>query len=439
MPNAWIKELLQFFWLGLVAAVIGLLLGEITLVLLIYTLAYLGWYFYNLQRMEIWLQKGKKYAPPQSTGLWGELFNGIYRLQQRSRKRSKRLVKLLSRFRETTGAMPDGIIILQTGGGIEWWNSAAQALLHLQYPQDVGQRMNNLIRHPQFTAYVNGELDTPDVMVPSPKNPQLRLNIRIIPYGKDQELVLLRDVTIMEQSDQMRRDFVANISHELRTPLTVLSGYIENLLELSKDDEQLHRALQNMAQQSHRMRHLTEDLMLLSSLENERSSIKREVINVGQMLASLREEAGIVSGDMKHNLIFKVDENVYLRGDPKELESIFTNLVMNAVNYTPPGGTIWVRWHADAAGAHFEVQDTGVGIAAHHIPRLTERFYRVDVARSRATGGSGLGLAIVKHAMQSNHGQLKIKSETGRGSTFTSDFPPTLVVYKDASKQAGVV
>jgi two-component system phosphate regulon sensor histidine kinase PhoR len=187
------------------------------------------------------------------------------------------------------------------------------------------------------------------------------------------------------------------------------------------------------------MRHLTEDLMLLSSLENERSSIKREVINVGQMLASLREEAGIVSGDMKHNLIFKVDENVYLRGDPKELESIFTNLVMNAVNYTPPGGTIWVRWHADAAGAHFEVQDTGVGIAAHHIPRLTERFYRVDVARSRATGGSGLGLAIVKHAMQSNHGQLKIKSETGRGSTFTCDFPPTLVVYKDASKQAGVV
>lgn len=436
MANAWVKELFQFAWLGLIAAILGLVIGEVTLVLLIYTLGYLGWYFYNLQRMEAWLRSGKKYVPPQSRGLWGELFNGIYRLQQRSRKRSKRLVKLLNRFRETTGAMPDGIIILEKDGGIEWWNSAAQALLHLRYPADVGQRLGNLIRHPQFTAYVAGELDTPDVTVPSPFNPRLRLNIRIIPYGKDQQLVLLRDVTLMEQSEQMRRDFVANISHELRTPLTVLIGYIENLLELARDDRPLYNALQNMQQQGRRMQHLTEDLMLLSSLENDNASGKREVVNVASMLASLRDEARVVSGDRKHEILLEVDDKVFLRGDPKELDSIFTNLVMNAVNYTPAGGTIRIRWLADETGARFEVQDTGIGIASHHLPRLTERFYRVDVARSRATGGSGLGLAIVKHAMQANHGQLRIESEVGRGSTFRCDFPPDLVVLGDETRQA---
>ena len=437
MPNAWVKELFQFAGMGLIAVFLGLLLGEVTLVLLLYILGYLGWYFYNLQRMEAWLRSGKKYVPPRSRGLWGELFNGIYRLQQRSRKRSKRLVKLLNRFRETTGAMPDGIIILRNDGGIEWWNSAAQALLHLQYPADVGQRLGNLIRHPQFTSYVAGELDTPDVTVPSPFNPRLRLNIRIIPYGKDQQLVLLRDVTLMEQSEQMRRDFVANISHELRTPLTVLIGYIENLLELVRDDKPLHHALESMHQQSRRMQHLTEDLLLLSRLENEQTGARREVVDVASLLAGLREEAAVVSGDRQHEFVLEVDDTVALRGDPKELESIFTNLVMNAVNYTPAGGTIRIRWYADEAGAHFEVRDTGIGIASHHLPRLTERFYRVDVARSRATGGSGLGLAIVEHAMQANHGRLRIQSEVGRGSTFCCDFPMDRVVVRDDTRQAG--
>jgi two-component system phosphate regulon sensor histidine kinase PhoR len=435
MTQTWLKELSKFIWFGLFAAVLGWLLGFPFIVLFVYTLVYLGWFFFNLRRLETWLRKGRKYAPPQSRGLWGEIFDGIYRLQQRSRKRSKRLVKLLNRFRETTGAMPDGIIVLQPSGGIEWWNESAQTLLNLHYPQDVGQRMNNLIRHPRFQAYLDGELEGRDVVIPSPLNDQLRLSIRIIPYGKDQQLVLIRDVTVVQQVDQMRRDFVANISHELRTPLTVMSGYIENLLEDNDDPELRQRALKVMQQQAHRMQQLTEDLMLLSTLESTQGNSRREVVNVSQMLLALRDEAGVIGADKRHDIQLELDEQVWLRANPKELDSIFSNLVINAVNYTPEGGRITLRWYADEQGAHFEVEDTGIGIASHHLPRLTERFYRVDVARSRDTGGSGLGLAIVKHAMQQYGGTLGIESVLGRGSTFRCDFPPELVVYKDERHQ----
>ena len=439
MDNSWLKELSQFFWFGVLVAALGLLLGHLTLVLFLYTLGYLGWYFYNLKRLETWVHKGKKSEPPQAIGLWGEMFNGIYRIQQRSRKRNKRLVKFLNRFRETTGALPYGVIVLREQGEIEWWNDAAQTLLNLKYPQDVGQRMGNLIRHPRFNAYYLGQVAQEDVMIPSPLDDQVTLNIRIIPYSKNQRLVTIRDVTLIQQVEQMRRDFVANISHELRTPLTVLSGYVENLLEQTPDEATLQHALKLMSQQTRRMKHLTEDLMLLSSLENSPGIRKREVVNVAQMLASLREEAIVLSGDKQHIIELQADENVQVRGNPKELDSVFTNLVVNAINYTPAKGHITIRWYADEAGAHFEVQDTGIGIARHHLSRLTERFYRVDVARSRATGGSGLGLAIVKHAMQQNHGKLRIESELGRGSRFICDFPAQLIVLKvtEAAKSVG--
>jgi len=436
MHNSWLKELSRFLWLGLVVAIVGVLFGHVTGMLLLYTLGYLGWYFYNLKRLETWLHKGKKSEPPHAGGLWGEMFNGIYRLQQRSRKRNKRLVKFLNRFRETTGALPYGVIVLREHDDIEWWNDAAQSLLNLKYPQDVGQRMGNLIRHPRFNAYIRGEIEQRDVVIPSPLDDQVMLNIRIIPYGKNQSLVTIRDVTLIQQVEQMRRDFVANISHELRTPLTVLSGYVENLLEQTPDEATLEHALKLMSQQTRRMQHLTEDLMLLSSLENNPGAIKREVVNVAQMLGSLREEAIVLSGDKQHIIELQVDDKVQLRGNAKELDSIFTNLVANAVNYTPAKGRITIRWYADETGAHFEVEDTGIGIAGHHLSRLTERFYRVDVARSRATGGSGLGLAIVKHAMQQNQGKLRIESELGRGSRFICDFPVQLVVYKGAAAKS---
>ena len=436
MRRTWYSELAQFLWIGIVVGLLGALVGHLTLALLVYTLVYLGWYFNNLRRLERWLRLGRKFAPPDARGLWGEVFNGIYRLQQRNRKRRKRLVKLLNRFRETTGAMPDGIIILQPNGGIEWWNEAAERLLRLKYPQDVCQHLNNLIRHPDFVAFINGETDAEDVTIPSPYDAQQLLNIRMIPYGKRQQLVLVRDVTLMERVEQMRRDFVANISHELRTPLTVLSGYIENLQNGEHPPETIQRALAVMAQQSRRMQHLTEDLMLLSNLENRREQ-RREKVNVAQMLDSLLEEARLVSGERAHVIDLTVDDGLEVLGDPRELDSIFSNLVINAVNYTPAGGEIHIRWHRDEdGGAVFAVEDTGLGIPAHHLPRLTERFYRVDVARSRETGGSGLGLAIVKHALQRLGGRLEIESEVGRGSTFRARFPAEVVVQAPAPEGA---
>ncbi len=438
MRRTWVSELAQFLWLGAVAGLLGVLVGHPSLVLLLYTLAWLGWYFLNLRRLETWLRQGRKFTPPDARGLWGEVFNGLYRLQQRNRKRRKRLVKLLNRFRETTGAMPDGIIVLQPNGGIEWWNEAAERLLRLKYPHDVGQHLNNLIRHPDFVAFITGETEDADVTIPSPYDAQQRLNIRIIPYGKKQQLVLVRDVTLMERVEQMRRDFVANISHELRTPLTVLIGYLENLENGEHAPEVMRRAMQIMAQQTRRMRNLTEDLMLLSNLENRREQ-RREEVDVDRMLGSLLEEAQLLSGERGHDITLAAESGLRLLGDARDLDSIFSNLVINAVNYTPPGGAIRLRWYRDQdGGAVFEVEDDGVGIPAHHLPRLTERFYRVDVARSRETGGSGLGLAIVKHALQRGGGHLEIESEVGRGSLFRARFPAELVVGASATGEDGL-
>jgi len=434
--TSWSKELSIFIWFGLVIVTIGWLIGYWELAIISYLLAYVGWYFYNLHRMERWLSKGKKYAPPQASGVWGDMINEIHYWQQRARKRSKRLVRLLNRFRETTGAMPDGIIVLKETGGIEWWNQAAETLLSLKYPQDVGQRMPNLIRHPKFISYASGKTKTADITIDSPINDEIKLNIRIIPYGNNQSLVMIRNVTLVNQVEKMRRDFVGNISHELRTPLTVISGFIENLLdEDHESDPGLARALQLMEQQTRRMQQLTEDLMLLSRLENHDKEQKMQAVNVTNMLHSIKEQAMLISGERNHVILLEVDESLSLRGNVKELDSIFTNLIINAVNYTPDSGAIRVRWYRDNSGVHFEVHDTGIGISSHHIVRLTERFYRVDEGRSRATGGSGLGLAIVKHALQSHGGSLRIDSEVGRGSSFICDFPAELAIYKEATER----
>ena len=249
--------------------------------------------------------------------------------------------------------------------------------------------------------------------------------------------MIVRDVTLLQQVEQIRRDFVANISHELRTPLTVMRGFLEAMASDEEHmDEALQRSIQLMQQQSRRMYHLVEDLMLLSKLENEHKSIKHEVVAVPQMLRTLKEEAQILSGHRQHELILNIDDDLFLYGDSKELDSAFTNLVVNAVNYTPEKGSITIRWYEDEQGAHFEVADSGIGIPPHHLSRLTERFYRVDVARSRETGGSGLGLAIVKHALGRHEANLRIESEVGRGSVFSCDFPKPAIVHKSDARQA---
>lgn len=437
MNNSWSEEIWRVIGLLVLAVFLGLLFEHVTLMLLIAVSAYLGWMLYNVRHLQRWLQVGKSYSPPDSVGIWGEIFSGIYRLQKRNKKRQKRLVRLLGRFRETTEAMPDGIVVMYANGTIEWWNEAAAKLLDLKYPQDVGQRITNLVREPQFSAFIERHAEGEVLSIPAPGDKHKAVALQVTPYGENQTLLIARDVTLLQRVEQMRRDFVANISHELRTPLTVMSGFLEALSDEQHIDAQtLQRSLQLMKQQSRRMYRLVEDLMLLSRLENEQKPVKHEAVAVPQILAGLREEAQVISGDRNHQITLDVDENLYLYGDGKELDSAFSNLLINAVNYTPTGGAINVRWYEDEAGAHLSVSDTGIGIPPHHIPRITERFYRVDVARSRETGGSGLGLAIVKHALNHHEATLSVDSEVGRGSTFVCHFPRKSVVHKDEVRQA---
>lgn len=437
MNNSWATELWAFAGLLLVALFLGMVFGQVSLFLLLAVLGYLGWTFYNLYHLRRWLSIGRKYHPPDSLGLWGDIFTEIFRLQRRNKKRQKRLVKLLGRFRETTEAMPDGVVVMQANGVIEWWNEAGERLLDLKYPQDVGQRLTNLIRNPEFLGFMNRHNRNEVLAFTAPGDKNRKVAVQLTPYGMDQSLLIVRDVTLLQRVEQIRRDFVANISHELRTPLTVMSGFIEALSDdAAITDKGIKRSLELMKQQSKRMHRLIEDLMLLSKLENEQRPIKHEVVAVPQLLATLREEAIIISGERKHEILLEVDPDLYLYGDGKELDSAFSNLVVNAVNYTPEGGTIKIRWHQDEDGAHFTVSDTGIGIPPHHLSRITERFYRVDVARSRETGGSGLGLAIVKHALNRHSATLRIDSEVGRGSTFSCDFPSDAVVHKSDSREA---
>jgi two-component system phosphate regulon sensor histidine kinase PhoR len=437
LNNSWIAEVWTLTGLLLVALFFGLVFEHVTLFLLLATLGYLAWTFYNLYHLRRWLSIGRKYRPPDSLGVWGDIFTEIFRLQRRNKKRQKRLVKLLGRFRETTEAMPDGVVVMQASGVIEWWNEAGERLLDLKYPQDVGQRLTNLIRNPEFLSFMerNNKNEVLNFVAPADKNKIIA--VQLTPYGIDQSLLIVRDVTILQRVEQIRRDFVANISHELRTPLTVMSGFLETLSgDDSITDKNLKRSLELMKQQSKRMHRLVEDLMLLSKLENETRPIKHEVVAVPQLLTTLKEEAMIISGDRNHRITLDVDPDLYIYGDGKELDSAFSNLVINAVNYTPPGGAINIRWYQDEEGAHLTVSDTGIGIPPHHLSRITERFYRVDVARSRETGGSGLGLAIVKHALSRHEASLRIDSEVGRGSTFICDFPQEATVRKSESREA---
>lgn len=437
MRNSWIAELWRIAGLLVLAVVLGLMFDAVAVMLIIALAGYLGWSLHNLRHLWHWLIQGKTSAPPTSAGIWGDVFTEIYRLQKRNKKRQKRLVRLLTRFRETTEAMPDGVVVMQANGTIEWWNETGGKMLDLKYPHDVGQRVTNLVRNPDFQAFYQRANKDEIFSFQAPGDSSKTIAVRITPYGQEQSLLMARDVTLLERVEQIRRDFVANISHELRTPLTVMTGFLEAMASDEPIDEQARkRSIDLMQQQSRRMYRLVEDLMLLSKLENEQKPIKHEVVPVPQLLATLKEEAEVVSAERHHLIVIEAENDLFIYGDAKELDSAFSNLVINAVNYTPDRGKITIRWYQDTQGAHLEVSDTGIGIPPHHISRITERFYRVDVARSRETGGSGLGLAIVKHALNRHQANLRINSEVGRGSTFICDFPKDAIVERQDEREA---
>ena len=424
-------DLWRLAGLLIIGALLGLAFNQpwlgTTLALLVYVILLLR----DTHRVYDWLHQQRDNPPRPVFVLHDELVAEITRLQRQYKQREERLSQFIKRIQQATAALPDAIVILNLNDEIEWANQQARDYLGIHWSQDAGQRLGNLIRHPKLIEYLHEQGlsgDTRGVSLPSPEDSNIRIEYRVIPYGENLRLLVARDISQIHQINQMRRDFIANASHELRTPLTVIVGYLESMdgdTESSSAD--LQPLFGQMRKQAGRMQTLIEDLLTLSSLETENQDQQTEVVAVPDMLASIYNEAAQVSSDQKHIFALAIDNELFVHGSHKELYSAFSNLIMNAVQYTPAEGIIRIRWYEDKHGAHMKVSDTGEGIAPEHIPRLTERFYRVDKARSRESGGTGLGLAIVKHIMQRHRGHLHIDSELGKGSIFRCDFPPDMV------------
>ncbi|KOO07198.1 phosphate regulon sensor histidine kinase PhoR [Vibrio hepatarius] len=410
--------------------VVGWIFGYMPWLLLAATVIQLVWHLHNQMRLSAWLWDEKRLTPPSGTGNWESLFNGIYRLQQRQRKKRKELTNLIRRFRNGAESLPDAVVVFRGEGNIVWCNRLAQHLLGFKWPDDSGQPISNLIRTPDFIKYLNKKDFSEPLEMRSPLNVERMLELRIVPYTEGEHLMVVRDVSQLKQLEGMRRNFFANVSHELRTPMTVLQGY----LEMTEDPDMVvgpmwSKAHGVMTEQLNRMNSLVNQLLTLSKIEAAPMHELDEVVNVPAMLEVLEKEAASLSGDQEHKLKFEVDEKLRVLGDEDQLRSAISNLVYNAVKYTPAGAEINVRWYKTPQGACLEVQDSGDGIEPQHLHRLTERFYRVDKARSRDTGGSGLGLAIVKHALTHHDSHLNIQSQVGVGSKFSFVLPKRLVVY----------
>jgi len=422
------------------AGLIGWLFGHAWLGICLGLALYLVRQLYYVAALMAWADHPKRVELPEPRGAWGLLYERLVARQRRNRRRRKKLVALLRQYQASTEALPDGAAVIGEQGELRWYNTAAQALLGLRGGHDLGQRLPNLLRHPDFTAYfARGEFGD-EIEVPSPVNAAATLALRVVPYGEDQRLVLLRDVSELHRLERIRRDFVANASHELRTPLTVLRGYLDMMRsEAAGGDKPLAAwdpPLQQMHAQAARMEALIRDLLKLARLEAEVAGSRQDVIDVPVMLEQVVTETRELSAG-QHTIEADIEPGLYLFGRDSEVESIFSNLAANAVQYTPPGGRIRLRWWGDAEGAHFSVTDTGIGVAAEDIPRLTERFYRVDAGRSRAKGGTGLGLSIVKHSLQRHEGRLQIASRPGEGSTFACHFPAHRVARDGPLAAAG--
>jgi two-component system phosphate regulon sensor histidine kinase PhoR len=423
--------LLQLGLLLAGALVLGTLLGQPWPALAIAAIALLGWQVLRLQGLVVRLGARQRVLPT-GRGLWGELDRLLDRGQRDMRTRKRRLLGMLRAYRAAAAALPDAVVVVaRDHQRILWFNEAATTLLGLRYPQDIdaalGERLQPL---PVAHWLAAGRKAEPLLDVASPVAAELRLNMRLIPYSDELWLLVARDVTKLVRLEQMRRDFVANVSHELRTPLTVIHGYLEMLDPADQPD--WAPMLGEMRRQSQRMTQLVEDLLTLSRLEAQ-DAVVDEHVPMAAMLSTLKREADALS-QQRHAVSVEDRAGIDLLGSPRELHSAFSNLVSNAVRYTPAGGSIRIRFAREGDGAVLSVEDSGVGIPASHLPRLTERFYRVSTSRSRESGGTGLGLAIVKHVLGLHQGRLGIASDVGRGSTFSCHFGADRIEPREAAR-----
>jgi two-component system phosphate regulon sensor histidine kinase PhoR len=424
----WTAEFWRFVAITAAGTFLGYLLGDLFAGFLVALLAYFIWHIRNIIRLYEWLRSGNLYHPPEAGGIWGDVYNQIYRMQQRHLNRKKKLTEILERYQESTAAMPDAAVVLTSTGEIEWFNKAAAQLLGLR-SDDISQRLVNLVRKPAFADYIRTKNYRDPLVISAPVNPEVQLSFRIVPYGNQQYLVIARNVTHLVRLEQIRRDFVANVSHELKTPLTVISGFVESMTD-SRDEcsQSWSRPLGHIQQQVKRMQQIVNDLLMLTRLESMDSQPQMTSVRVAAMLGAIREDALLLSGEHQHEIVLEADPDLMIYGAEKDLNNAFTNLIFNSVVHTPDGTRVTVRWYHDDQGAHLSVEDNGQGIAPQYINRLTERFYRVDKGRSRDRGGTGLGLAIVKHVLQEHGARLTITSEVGTGSCFSCDFPVGAIV-----------
>ncbi len=418
----------------LLAGLVGWAVGLLPWLLFFSSLAYIGWTLFQLQRIQSWLSQKADTYPPESKGLWGDVLDGIYRLQRQGQEERLRLQAAVDYLQDSFASLDDGAVMIDKRGNIEWSNVAAEKLLGLRYPDDQSQQLVNLIRSPEFIRYFEGDEYSNSLLIDSPHNSHYQLQISISYFGRGSRLLFARDVTENNRLQQMRKDFVANVSHELRTPLTVINGYLETLsenignqgnvqsIDITPNELRWRRAVDQMLNQSRRMEGLIKDLIALSKLESISEDGKDRPLEVEPMLQAIREEV-LTAFKGKREINLECDSSLRLVGNSDELRSAFANLVMNAAKYSYGDGVITIRWYGDTRHCYLEVEDNGEGIDDIHLPRLTERFYRVDKSRSIETGGTGLGLAIVKHILLRHQAELKIRSTLGEGSTFTCEFP----------------
>lgn len=437
MSPVWLSGLAAVGLVAFAATVAGLSggVGAACVVVAAGAIAVIAWHLFQLDRLLRWAAGPIDAPVPEGRGIWGRAFTALYRRMRLRSARQRDLRLALDRFESGAEAMPEGVVVLDGNNRIKWANSRADRHLGIDGRKDRGAPIVNLVRHPTFVNYLAGGETGEPLVLQSTREGALTLSLQIVPFGVEEKLLMSRDITRLEAVARVRRDFIANVSHELKTPLTVLSGFIETLADVPLDESQRERCLALMADQAKSMQRLVDDLLTLSTLESEESPLRESDFAIVPMLLALSADAKALSAG-RHEIGLTIGNAATVRGSRDELTSAFGNLISNAVRYTPDGGRIALDWRVSPEGGEFSVTDTGIGIAAEDVPRLTERFYRVDRSRSRATGGTGLGLAIVKHVLMRHQGELKIESEPERGSRFTARLPLRRVTAEPAKASA---
>ena len=392
--------------------------------------AIITFHLWHLDRLTRWAEAALDDAVPEGRGSWRAAFSALHRRVRERTAHQQDLTQTIERFRSVAEAIPDGMVVLDAANRIRWANARALTHLSLDLAHDAGRPLVNLVRQPGFIRYLETGDFSDAVVIDSQRAPGMTLSIQVVPFGTDEKLLISRDITRLESVARMRRDFIANVSHELKTPLTVVSGFLETLQELELEPRQRDRYLQLMSGEARNMERLVDDLLTLSGLESEQNPPVEATFALAPLLVEVSAEARALSGG-QHDIRLEPGDEAALTGSRDELASALRNLVTNAIRYTPGGGTVTLAWRREGdGGGSFSVTDTGIGIAPEHLPRLTERFYRVDRSRSRATGGTGLGLAIVKHVLLRHQAVLGVTSVPGEGSTFSVRLPARRVAYQ---------